>query len=138
MLAGARIKPIWSRARCSRALPLLSPNRPRCAPPLAGARARRRYFSRTNASNPPLGLLARRGSRASSATLPRTMSSCASRGAEIWLRFGRRRRNNRVLSASRMLDEHLLHQSICFFHVVVVMSFADLADFGELLNAELA
>src|SRR5690349_20634941 len=47
------------------------------------------------------------------------------------------RGRDHVLRTARMLDEHLLHESIRFFHVIVVMTFTDVAELRELLDAKL-
>jgi hypothetical protein len=43
-----------------------------------------------------------------------------------------------VLSATRVLDEQLLRETIRFFDVLVVMALADVTNVRELLDAELA
>jgi len=42
-----------------------------------------------------------------------------------------------VLGASRPLDEYLLSETVGFFHVFIVMTFANLAEVSQLLDAEL-
>jgi len=59
-----------------------------------------------------------------------------SRRADVELPVGRG--GHELLSASCVLDEHLLDEAIRFLHVLIVMALAHLPDLGQLLNPELS
>ena len=48
-----------------------------------------------------------------------------------------RDRNDHVLGAACVLDEHLLNKAVRFLHIIIVMALAQLTDVRELLNAKL-